>query len=446
MTETTKPVPLEQGEHPFTGIFIAIPCGSGAIRHETVISLIETMSLFSANKIYGEIRIAPQDSLIMRARNTLVAWFMASKCSHMMCIDDDLKWDARDVLKFLKADKDFVSGAYRRKSDNETYTVAFPKEAGNKLVVCAHCGCVELDASHVGFAMLHRRVFERMFEAYPALKCDNPPTKEPEIIQHFYALFNELVEEGKMWGEDYSFSRLWKRAGGRIWLDPSIDLTHYGTKGWTGNIGRWFLKTEHTTISVTDEWKEIEGWLTDSQAAVILEEMRFVPIGGTVVELGSWKGRSTALLGMGAAQADREIRVYAVDHFFGSPDELGIDHHDAQLDDDGVYPEFLENLSKIGVLGSTVVPIRATFEAALTELKDGTVDLMFIDGDHGAGETLRVFDVAEAKVKPGGCVIFHDYNWPKVRADLDALKLDVSEVHEMAVWRKPKEEAECSIA
>ncbi len=430
---------LEKTGHEFTGLYIAVPCGSGRIRHETMVGIMELMKACAQNKVYAELRIAPQDSLIMRARNALIAWFMASKCSHMFCIDDDIQFDPRDVFKMLKDDKDFVCGAYRRKADTETYTVAFHPSAAEKLIVCAHCGCVELDAANVGFALLHRNVFDRMFAAYPDLKCENPPTQEAEIADKFYALFNTGVENNRMWGEDYWFSKLWMRCGGKIWLDPTIVLTHFGTKGWTGNIGRWFLANEAEPIEVSDAWKEIQGWLTDPQAKLLVDEVQFLKTGATIVELGSWRGRSTALLGMAAAAADRGIRVYAVDHFMGSEDERGTSHSDATLDKDGIYPDFLENLDKVGVLGRAVVPIVSTFAEAVSRFEDESVDLLFVDGSHSRGDTLDAFTRWARKVKPGGCVVFHDHNWPGVKADIEMMKLDVTTIYDMAVWRKPKE-------
>jgi len=431
---------LEPGGHKFTGLFIAMPCMTGSPRNETMISVLKTMTVLDAKGLHAELRIDPHDSIVMRARNVLASWFMDSNCSHMLCVDDDLRFYPDSVERMLEVQKDWVCGAYRKKTDNEEYAVMFPPDVQQQMTICHHCGCVELLYGNVGFAMLHRSVFERMFAAYPELKCGK--TSDQKIIgRHLYGLFNTIVEGGELVGEDYGFCRLWKAIGGRVWLDPSIVLTHYGVKGWTGDIARWFQKREHDHIEITDDWKLIQGWLTDEQAAVLVEEVGFLPKGGTILELGSWKGRSTALLGMAATASDRGIRLYAVDHFEGSPDERATFHHDATVDLDGVYPDFLENLAKLGVLGRTVVPIRRSFADALGEVPDESVDLVFLDGDHAEGETLKVFLRLKPKVKAGGTVVFHDYNWPGVKADLDVLALKIAEVHDMAIWRKPKEKA-----
>jgi predicted O-methyltransferase YrrM len=435
MTVNLAHAPLEPGGHTFTGLFIASPSGTGAPRNEHEISLAKTMILFEQKGLHIEVRIDPHDSLTMRARNVLASWFMDTNCSHMLCVDDDLRWYPDSVLHMLDCQKQWVCGAYRKKSDNEEYAVILPQ--GKPLTVCPHCGCVEAIKANVGFALLHRSVFEQMFKAYPELKCGKNSEKKL-VGRHLYGLFNTIVENGELLGEDYGFCQRWQAIGGRAWIDPTVVLTHYGVKGWTGDISKWIERREQTPIEVTDDWKHIQGWLTDEQAAVLVEEVQGMPAGGVILELGSWRGRSTALLGMAAAASDRGIRVYAVDHFEGSPDERATFHHDATLDADGVYPDFLQNLAKLGVLGRVVIPVRKAFADALEGIKDESVDLVFLDGDHAEGETLKVFLRLKAKLKPGATVVFHDYNWPGVKADLDVLHLDVAERCDMAVWRKPK--------
>jgi len=436
MSEIVASKSLEPGGHEFTGMFIGIPSGRSSPRLETAISLTETTLLLEREGIRGDFRVAPNDVYIEQARSALASLFVASSCSHMLCIDDDLQWDAKDVLRLLAADKDFVCAGYRKKIDQEIYTVTPFREASP---VCPHCGCIEMKRANVGFALIHRSVFERLFEAHPELKCINPPKYAREIKDNYYVIFHSAVEDGMLWEEDDMFCRRWARIGGRMWLDPAINLTHYGTKGWTGDIGRLFVakdKPKREPIEITDEWEKIQGWLTVLQAKALIERVEELPAGAKILELGSWRGRSTAVLGMAAAKADRGIRVYAVDHFEGSPSQRADAMRDATLDDDGVYPDFLENMGKLGLLGHTVIPLREDHAIAVGRMKDESVDLVFLDGDHSAGATTGLFKMVEPKLKPGGAIVIHDYDWDEVKADIDGMGLKVTEVDDMAIWRK----------
>ncbi len=58
------------------------------------------------------------DSLITRARNTMVAEFLAdSRFTHLMWIDGDIGFKGADVVRLLQADRPVVAGVYPLKSD-----------------------------------------------------------------------------------------------------------------------------------------------------------------------------------------------------------------------------------------------------------------------------------------------------------------------------------------
>jgi predicted O-methyltransferase YrrM len=55
----------------------------------------------------------------------------------------------------------------------------------------------------------------------------------------------------------------------------------------------------------------VPGWLTDEEAAALYELAKACTGRGVIVEIGSFKGRSTICLGLGS-QAGHAVPVYAV--------------------------------------------------------------------------------------------------------------------------------------
>jgi hypothetical protein len=112
----------------------------------------------------------------------------------------------------------------------------------------------------------------------------------------------------------------------------------------------------------------IQGWMGIRELLWLHETAKNME---SVVEVGSWKGRSTfALCSSGCP------RVIAVDHFQGSPEhqrDFGFAHGWSP------YPEFerniLQNFQNVGLKHMTSV------EAA-QEFADGSVDMVFLDGAH----------------------------------------------------------------
>src|SRR6185312_12113676 len=57
---------------------------------------------------------------------------------------------------------------------------------------------------------------------------------------------------------------------------------------------------------------DIPGWLTDEEGEALYELARGCSGSGVIVEIGSWKGKSTVCLGLGS-QAGKSVPIYAVD-------------------------------------------------------------------------------------------------------------------------------------
>ncbi len=56
----------------------------------------------------------------------------------------------------------------------------------------------------------------------------------------------------------------------------------------------------------------VEGWLTPAEGELLFSLAVECPPAGTIVEIGSWKGKSTTWLGEGAGRT-RGIQIFAID-------------------------------------------------------------------------------------------------------------------------------------
>lgn len=132
--------------------------------------------------------------------------------------------------------------------------------------------------------------------------------------------------------------------------------------------------------------------------------LRGVPTAGMVVEVGCWKGRSTAHLVVSAFNTGKGIKVYAVDTWRGSPE------HGEQPD---LYETFLKNMEPLAEL---YTPVRQPSIEASLSFRDGSLDFVFIDAAHEYESVKSDLASWRSKVKPGGVMAGHDYQcgWPGV--------------------------------
>ncbi len=117
---------------------------------------------------------------------------------------------------------------------------------------------------------------------------------------------------------------------------------------------------------------------------------------GVIVEIGSFKGKSTVALARGAA-ATHQAKVYAIDPHRIQPEE-------GYLED--TQAAFLANIKNGGV-ENQVVPMIMTSEAAAKGW-DKPVRLLWIDGDHRYEPSKLDFNLWEPYVVEGGIIAMHD--------------------------------------
>lgn len=142
----------------------------------------------------------------------------------------------------------------------------------------------------------------------------------------------------------------------------------------------------------------VEGWLTDAQAAR-LAAAGARAVGGTVVEIGSFRGRSTIVLARAAGA------VVAIDPHAGSdrgPQEIAADA--ARGDDD--HAAFVANLQAAGVT-DRVRHVRSMSADALGAV-DGELSLLYVDGAHRFAPARDDIVRWGARVRPGGTMLVHD--------------------------------------
>src|SRR5947209_3332316 len=117
----------------------------------------------------------------------------------------------------------------------------------------------------------------------------------------------------------------------------------------------------------------VEGWLNHTEGAVLYHLASRCKGQGVIVEIGSWKGRSTILLGHGS-KAGAQVKIHAVDPHTGSP------QHREAMGEVWTFDEFTRNIKEAG-MDSLVVP-HVDFSEAAARSFTQPIELIFIDGLH----------------------------------------------------------------
>jgi len=136
--------------------------------------------------------------------------------------------------------------------------------------------------------------------------------------------------------------------------------------------------------------------LTYAEVDCLFKLGQFNQRDGVIVEIGSWKGKSTVALARGASKSHSE-KICAIDPHSVLPEE-------GYLED--TKAEFLANIKQAGI-ENRVIPLIMTSEDAARGWNT-PIRLLWIDGDHRYESTKLDFSLWEPHLVDGGILAMHD--------------------------------------
>lgn len=231
-------------------ILVATPCYGGVCSTHYMLSMTKLAAMSALYGINIGIQTLFNESLVSRARNTLVSEFLSDPdATHLMFIDADIGFEPNDVFKLVLRDKDVVAGTYPLKNINwekiqtsassgasieeiklsaltYTYGKRNPDQTMSSKAVLDKVNLVEADAVGTGFLLIKRGVFETIQEAIPDEWYINESTNKK--VYEFFPTGIDKINRISV-GEDWLFCYQWRALGGEIWVDGSINLKHIGT-------------------------------------------------------------------------------------------------------------------------------------------------------------------------------------------------------------------------
>jgi predicted O-methyltransferase YrrM len=149
----------------------------------------------------------------------------------------------------------------------------------------------------------------------------------------------------------------------------------------------------------TADVSHIPGWLTRREGTFLYHAAGSVAPRRAVVEIGSFKGRSTLCLALGA-RAGRGALVFAIDPHHGNRE------HRRQFGPIDTFADFTRNLEEAGVT-DLVAGIRDTSANVAVRFRR-TVGLLFVDGNHDLAAVREDLRLWLPLVAEGGLVAVHD--------------------------------------
>jgi hypothetical protein len=168
---------------------------------------------------------------------------------------------------------------------------------------------------------------------------------------------------------------------------------------WWKNKGQYLdLSNLILTPHIYKEPQFGEDWFTYPN--LYKSMVQKFPSGSKFVEIGSWKGKSSAFMAVELANSNKSIEFYCIDTWEGSVEHKGIDNIDL------LYYQFILNMKP---LEKYYKPIRARSLEAASLFRDNSLDFVFIDASHEYEDVKKDIQTWLPKIKKGGVLAGHDY-------------------------------------
>ena len=210
-------------------IMVGTPAYNGQVQVAYALSLLD----MSANGLLYSLYTVTNDSLVARARNTILAQFHARRdFTHLFYLDADVGIRGQDVRRLVEHGKDVIGAPVRIKINDPGKPVFSVGE------VLARSGTLA-SVTRIATAalMLSRAAVDKLVEhaaandrGYPA---DSLMFGEVPSGTH-YDVFRQGVRDGAYVSEDYQVCYDLRSLGFEVFADLAIRTRHYGMHEFQG--------------------------------------------------------------------------------------------------------------------------------------------------------------------------------------------------------------------
>lgn len=211
-------------------VLIGTPSYDGRIDVWFANSLISTVKESIKRDIHVHAIYTSYDSLVQRARNSLIKLALDGGYDDLFFIDSDVEWETEWFFNLLDRPEPIVGGALIKKTDKEGYTI---KLTDKELKYSQDKKIIEVDGVGTGFLKISRFALEKLWEISDEYQSEGESNR---------MVFDITVENGDLISEDFVLCNKWKKLGYKVWVDPTITCNHVGIKKFKGNFKKFIEK------------------------------------------------------------------------------------------------------------------------------------------------------------------------------------------------------------
>jgi hypothetical protein len=184
-------------------------------------------------------------TLVAFARNVLASRALEQGYSHLLFVDSDVSFQPELVQRMIEFDQPVVGAAYPQRTidQHRFFQQARARQDPNSAWATSLSLPMALETPHVsrgdfyraesvpaGLMLIKREALEKLKQEYPDLYRPVADSYyEYQGLTHVLQCFDAMYDpNGVAIGEDLSFCRRWRAAGGELWTIFDDTVGHFG--------------------------------------------------------------------------------------------------------------------------------------------------------------------------------------------------------------------------
>jgi hypothetical protein len=209
-------------------LFIGTALYSNQVCTQYLHGMLQTTGVLRANGLDVEYAFE-QGTYIAINREKLARRFLASKCQFFLSIDADTAFTPLDVLALLSSNVEVVSALYRYRIQVKPGIIphCFRTVTGENIDENS-TELQECEFVPTGMVLIRRSVFEQLYKTHEHLydqgfRAKHTLRQKPQTTDEVIIKFE---------GEDEHFSRIWREAGGKVYVNCKAKVGHIGERDY----------------------------------------------------------------------------------------------------------------------------------------------------------------------------------------------------------------------
>ena len=212
------------------------------------------------------------ESLINRARNTIVWHFLQSDATHLLMVDADIGFRVQDIARMAAAQKPIIVAPVPLKTI-DWGRVARAARAGvpdrdlvkfsglfnivhlDHAVHTRASDPIEIQWGGTGCMLIERQVFEELKSHVDVYRNRCPGDAMP-LEAKVHDFFPTYVRDEDLLSEDYGFCEAWRGIGGKVWAAPWCEIVHMGTYAFSGSYKDIFAEVSDSPLRERGESRD----------------------------------------------------------------------------------------------------------------------------------------------------------------------------------------------